>query len=62
MTQESSKPGVCHAGHSTRSQPIQGYFDDDELGEDSPIPTVGSTAIVSIIPLMDEGFAVLASS
>ena len=28
----------------------RGLFDDDELGEDSPIPTVGSAAIVSIGP------------
>jgi len=34
-----------------------GLFDDDELGEDSPHPCVGSTAIVSIIPSMGEGLA-----
>jgi hypothetical protein len=39
-----------------------GLFDNDELGEDSPIPAVGSAAIVSIIPPMGEGLAVLAGS
>jgi len=34
-----------------------GLFDDDELGEDSPIPAVGGTAIVSVILLMSEGLA-----